>query len=172
MQCGNAARAASTAAATLANGGEPPPFLVVALGKWGGMELNFSSDIDLFFVREDGSDHWHCEKVARRTLEILSGSGADHLYRTDLRLRPGGPSAALVPSVSQALEEIESRGGTWERMVYIRARAVCGMTPPLTAFMEEVKRFTYETPFHLEEIREVKGVLNSESCLLLSHVAG
>lgn len=135
-----------------------PLFAVIALGKWGGMELNYSSDIDFFFLRRDDSDAVACERAARRFLKTLTGAGAGgHIYRTDLRLRPGGPSAALVPTLTQARNEFQASGGTWERMIHIRAHVAAGDVGVADELLAELESFVYESPFHLEEIRQVKG---------------
>ena len=81
-------------------GAEELPMAVVALGKWGGREFNFSSDIDLYFLRDDDTDPGPCELAARGILRALSGHGGTFpIYRTDLRLRPGGVTGPLVPTV-------------------------------------------------------------------------
>jgi len=154
-------------------GGAGVRMAVIALGKWGGRELNYSSDIDLFFIRDDDVDVVRAETVARGVLRILAGyGGLPHLYRTDLRLRPGGPTGPLVPSVAQAsvafrahpsapAEGERSPAGeiadTWERIVFIRARAVTDRTRGFPALSRGIEEFVYERPFDLDEIRTLKG---------------
>ncbi|MEM7164085.1 MAG: hypothetical protein AAF581_01400 [Planctomycetota bacterium] len=131
---------------------------VFAVGKWGSEELNYSSDIDLFFVRTDRSDPIAAEQTVQKTLQILNGGGGiHHLYRTDLRLRPGGASAALAPSHSQARQEFRATGGTWERMVHIRTRFVGGPPQLGRDVAQELQEFVYERPFRLQDIRKIKG---------------
>jgi len=162
------------AAFTIA-GGNSLSMAVIALGKWGGCELNYSSDIDLFFIRDNDEDLTAAETVARGVLRILAGyGGLPHLYRTDLRLRPGGPTGPLVPSIAQAraafrtphpdIADIAAApphrpGGadTWERIVFIRSRPVVDRTQGLTRLVEEIEAFVYERPFDLDEIRKLKG---------------
>ncbi|MEC9477113.1 MAG: hypothetical protein VX764_08755 [Planctomycetota bacterium] len=139
-------------------GGEDLPLAVIALGKWGGRELNFSSDIDLYFIREDDTPAAPCEAVARGVLRLLSGyGGATPIYRTDLRLRPGGTTGPLVPTVSQARAEFRAVAGTWERIVHIRSRAVYDQTDAVSGLLAEVESFVFERPFDLEEIRRLQG---------------
>ena len=139
-------------------GGSELSIAIVALGKWGGRELNFSSDIDLYFLREDDTPAGPCETVARGILRLLSGyGGASPIYRTDLRLRPGGTTGPLVPTVSQARAEFHAVAGTWERIVHIRSRAVYDNTSGLPALLAEVEHFVFERPFDLEEIRRLQS---------------
>lgn len=131
---------------------------VFAVGKWGSEELNYSSDIDLFFVRRDRSDPVAAERCVRNVMKLLEGGGGvHHLYRTDLRLRPGGPLAALAPSRSQASKEFHATGGTWERMVHIRTRFVTGDRGLGDDVADEMRTFVYERPFRLQDIRKIKG---------------
>ena len=155
-------------------GGSGRRMAIMALGKWGGTELNFSSDIDFFFIRDNDEDRGACETVARGVLRLLSGyGGLPHLYRTDLRLRPGGPTGDLVPSISQARAAFRTPhpdqgeavppphrpggGDTWERIVFIRVRPVVDQTRGLPRLVQEIEAFVYERPFDLDEIRKLKG---------------
>ncbi len=139
-------------------GGKDLAMGVVALGKWGGRELNFSSDIDLYFIRDDGTPAGPCEAVARGILRMFAGNtGSVPIYRTDLRLRPGGITGPLVPTVSQARNEFHAVAGTWERIVHIRSRAVHDATKGLPRLLAEVEHFVYQRPFDLDEIRRLQG---------------
>ena len=139
-------------------GAEDLPMGVVALGKWGGRELNFSSDIDLYFLRDDDSDPGPCELAARGILRVLSGhAGTIPIYRTDLRLRPGGVTGPLVPTISQARSEFHAVAGTWERIVHIRSRAVHDGTQGMKRLLNEVAHFVFQRPFDLEEIQKLQG---------------
>ena len=158
-------------------GGHKCKMAVIALGKWGGNELNYSSDIDFFFIRDDEEDLSRAETVSRGVLRLLAGyGGLPHLYRTDLRLRPGGPTGPLVPSISRARAAFRTPhpdqgeaeapphqpggGDTWERIVFIRARPVIDATRGLSRLIEEIEAFVYERPFDLDEIRKLKGYKN------------
>ncbi len=156
-------------------GGNELHMAVIALGKWGGNELNYSSDIDLFFIRDDDEDTERAETVARGVLRLLAGyGGLPHLYRTDLRLRPGGPTGPLVPSVKRAKAAFRAHpsisdsatgpaattaevAATWERIVFIRARPVIDRTRALPSLVRAIEEFVYERPFDLDEIRTLKG---------------
>ncbi|MFT7463940.1 MAG: glutamate-ammonia-ligase adenylyltransferase [Pseudohongiellaceae bacterium] len=101
-------------------------FAVIALGKLGGFELNYSSDIDLIFVRPDSAtDQVSADNVARRLIKLLSRQTPDgHLYRVDMRLRPEGGSGLLTRTVSTTLDYYDSRGRPWERQMLTKARVV------------------------------------------------
>jgi glutamate-ammonia-ligase adenylyltransferase len=108
------------------------PFCVLAMGKLGGMELGFGSDLDLVFVYEPeeriGLDHTIFAKLAQRLVRTLSTLSAEgRLYEVDTRLRPSGQQGTLVVSVD-ALRDYHTSGGAslWERQAMIRARPLTG----------------------------------------------
>ncbi|MBN1851907.1 MAG: hypothetical protein JW829_04255 [Pirellulales bacterium] len=117
--------------------GTPTPFVVLALGKLGGIELNYSSDIDLIFIfRSDGqmdgrrpiTHQEFFERLARELIRLLSEStvyGAVY-KRVDLRLRPEGSRGPLACSLPYALAYYDSKGRTWERQAYLKARPIAG----------------------------------------------
>ncbi len=102
-------------------------FAVIALGKLGGFELNYSSDIDLIFVRpDDVTDQVSADNVARRLIKLLSRQTPDgHLYRVDMRLRPEGGSGLLTRTTASTLDYYQTRGRPWERQMLTKARVVC-----------------------------------------------
>lgn len=98
---------------------------ILALGKLGGNELNYSSDIDLMWVYEEGDarEHEHVVAAVKECVRILTESTPEGmLYRTDLRLRPDGGAGALALSLPATLAYYESRGALWERQMLLRAR--------------------------------------------------
>ncbi|MGQ0551647.1 MAG: hypothetical protein ACT4PU_00330 [Planctomycetota bacterium] len=101
-------------------------FAIIALGKLGGSELNYSSDIDLIFVRpESASDQVSADQVARNLVRLLSRQTAGgHLYRVDMRLRPEGSTGQLTRGLSSCLRYYEERGRPWERQMLTKARVV------------------------------------------------
>ncbi|MDH4070701.1 MAG: hypothetical protein OEV30_09765 [Ignavibacteria bacterium] len=113
------------------------PFCIIGLGKLGGEELNYSSDIDLMFVygeegdvKSDDAEYTFHEYFVRRTAlvtRLLSeSSGEGHLYRVDARLRPEGGAGPLARSVQGYIDYYEARGELWERQMLIKARPVGG----------------------------------------------
>lgn len=161
--------------------GEPPgggnDMAVIALGKLGGMELNYSSDVDIMFVYLDGegrttgvetpsgtlmgrvSLHEFYVKVAELTTSMLHrGTDEGIVYRVDLRLRPGGQKGELAMPLSAYKRYYETLGRTWERMALIRARSVAGEPDLGRAFLSVVEHFVWHRPADLQEIEEIRAL--------------
>lgn len=111
------------------------PLHILALGKLGGMELNFSSDIDLMFAyAEDGllqsgnKEITHQEfftKVVQTVLQVLQPQiNTQRIYRVDLRLRPYGNSGAIVSSFAALERYYQEQGRDWERYALVKARLI------------------------------------------------
>ena len=114
----------------VSDGEEQCPVTVVAMGKLGGLELNFSSDIDLVYVLKDGVGD-EGEKQAVRFCETLNRALSDRmgrgsLYRVDLRLRPYGARGSLLPSIRAIEAYYERYAEPWEHVALIRSRVVVG----------------------------------------------
>jgi glutamate-ammonia-ligase adenylyltransferase len=117
-------------------GGEPASFSVLALGKLGGRELNYSSDVDLMFLYSDhgetaGSQKItngeYFKKVANRFTKLLSTyTTAGLCYRIDLRLRPEGTLGEICLSLAAAKDYYSKRARDWELQMLIKARAAAG----------------------------------------------
>ena len=116
--------------------GRPARFVVLGMGKLGGGELNYSSDIDLIFLydgdgKTDGprpiTNAEFFDRLARELLRLLTEqTELGCAYRVDLRLRPDGQRGPMVASLPAALNYYDIRGRTWERQAYIKARPVAG----------------------------------------------
>ncbi len=103
----------------------PRGFCIFALGKLGGEELNYSSDIDLVFLAEDNAETW--VPVAQQLIRALQTStGEGFLYRVDMRLRPWGRSGPLVTSAASFLDYLRKHGELWEHQALLKARVVAG----------------------------------------------
>ncbi len=151
--------------------GAPEPALL-ALGKLGGRELNFSSDVDVLFLSdppdpESAADHVRAMvRLIRRLkgqLELPTEEGFG--YRVDLDLRPEGPTGIPVNSVDAALSYYESYGAEWERQMLIRLRPVAGPAPLAKAFARGVEPFVYRRlidPGVMEAVRAMKARIESE----------
>jgi glutamate-ammonia-ligase adenylyltransferase len=123
----------------------------IALGKWGGRELNYSSDVDLLFVhgRSTPADNEAAEVAAGSLVHLLSDPTADGMaLRVDTALRPGGRAGALSRSLDATLAYYERGSATWERQAMIKARAAAGDRSLGHAFVTGVMPFVY--PEHLE----------------------
>lgn len=116
---------------------------VLGMGKLGGRELNFSSDIDLIFVydaegettgRMDGtrrvaviSNHVFFTKMGEAIVKFLGERGPDgNFFRVDMRLRPEGQDGPLARSLESFITYLNSQARDWERIAYLKARVMCG----------------------------------------------
>jgi glutamate-ammonia-ligase adenylyltransferase len=105
--------------------GDLTGFCVLALGKLGGEELNYSSDIDLVFLAEEQAEHW--SPLAQGLIRALQTPTAEgFLYRVDMRLRPWGRSGALVSTTAGFLAYLRRDAELWERQALLKARVVGG----------------------------------------------
>lgn len=125
--------------------------VVLAFGKLGGEELNYSSDIDLVFLTDgDPTPFW---SVGQKVIKSLTETTADgFLYRVDMRLRPWGKSGALVNSVDSHLDYIRKHGQLWERQALIKARPIAGNLSVGHRFLSEVQPLLYTA--HPDEVRD------------------
>lgn len=100
-------------------------FAVLAFGKLGGEELNYSSDIDLVFIAgKDSTQYW---QLGQRLIKSLMESTSEgFLYRVDMRLRPWGRSGALVTTVDAYVEYFAKHGRLWEKQAMLKARIIAG----------------------------------------------
>ena len=127
----------------------PGRFAVIGMGKLGGGDLNYSSDIDLIYVydasaEEAGAAHGRYQKLGRRLTGLLSDHTAEgYLYRVDMRLRPMGQGGNLVYSLKQSAQYYESLGETFERFALLKARAIAGDLDIGRQFVDMVTPFVY-----------------------------
>ena len=136
--------------------GPPPetPYAVIGLGKLGGRELNYSSDIDVLFVYKDEGErdgvsfHQYFNKFVERMVQNLSQSTTEgHFYRVDTRLRPESGAGPLARSLKSYLLYYESRGELWERQMLIKARPVAGDEEFGGEFLGQLEPFVYPRTF-------------------------
>lgn len=107
----------------------PHGLAIIAMGKLGGGELNYSSDIDLIFASDDADEDTmqFYTKVARRVTDAINALTEEgYLYRVDLRLRPDGKAGPLVNSESALRVYYENRGRPWEFQALLKARTIAG----------------------------------------------
>lgn len=138
---------------------------VIALGKLGGCELNYSSDIDLMFVYDgngetDGpspiSNKEFYKKVANQYTELLSTYTAEGLcYRVDLRLRPDGSLGEVCISLDGAKQYYQVRARDWELQMLIKARVAAGDLETGRALLDFVEPLTYSTSTDFSAIEAV-----------------
>ena len=149
---------------------------VVGLGKLGGNELNFSSDIDLMFVYEHDRDvpdsptrirtnFEYYNRLAEYVVRKLSEHTEEgHLYRVDMRLRPDGGAGPLAMSRLGYRTYYETRGELWERQMLLKARVVAGDKIVGREWLNDLEPFVFPKTHlssPLAEIAEVKKKIES-----------
>ncbi|MBV9523685.1 MAG: glutamine-synthetase adenylyltransferase, partial [Alphaproteobacteria bacterium] len=138
--------------------------IILGMGKLGGREINYSSDIDLI-VLFDGervnytgrSSVQQCfARLARELVRILDERTVDgYVFRTDLRLRPDPASTPPALSVQAALTYYESTGQNWERAALIKARPVAGDRAAGEAFLRELRPFLWRKHLDFAAIQDI-----------------
>jgi glutamate-ammonia-ligase adenylyltransferase len=138
-----------------------------ALGKHGGRELNYSSDIDIvaFFDRTVGAlaDPDEATKLYSRMVQRLAALlqdriGNDYVFRTDLRLRPDPGSTPVALSIDAALAYYESRGQNWERAAWIKARPCAGDTAVGQAFLSDLTPYIWRRHLDFATIADIQAM--------------
>jgi len=150
-------------------------FTVLAMGKLGGGELNFSSDVDLMYlyasdrggVSRSGasgrsaaiSKEEYFKRLSQKITSALSDVTPEgYVYRVDLRLRPEGKMGSLAHSLPAFLRYYASRGETWERLALTKTWPVAGDRSLGMKFMKKVTRFIHGRPFDRKARSEVKRI--------------
>ncbi len=130
---------------------------ILALGKLGGEELNYSSDIDLIFLAEsDPQNYW---QVGQRLIQSLNRqTGTGFLYRVDMRLRPWGKAGPLVSSLESYSEYLRNNAALWELQALLKARVIAGDFAVGKKFLGGLPPFLFHTsPEVLQQnVRETK----------------
>ncbi|HKD02274.1 MAG TPA: hypothetical protein VKB77_07605, partial [Terriglobales bacterium] len=139
----------------------PTPFCVLSLGKLGGNELNYSSDVDLFYIFGDGqeptqaaiSNREYFVRLAQQLTDMLSRPTREGaVFRIDMRLRPQGSQGELAVSLSHALGYYASHAHDWERQALIKVRHSAGNTHLARAFIHGVEPYVYAAGINLAAI--------------------
>ncbi|MGN7612668.1 bifunctional [glutamate--ammonia ligase]-adenylyl-L-tyrosine phosphorylase/[glutamate--ammonia-ligase] adenylyltransferase [Magnetococcales bacterium HHB-1] len=144
-------------------------FVVLGMGKLGGQELNFSSDVDLIFLYEGNgytqggarsiSVKDFYTRLGRELCNLMQKMTADGIvFRTDLRLRPEGESGELCPSLESAELYYESWGQTWERSAMIKARPVAGHLALGIQFLKNIRPFVYRRHLDFQALAALRGM--------------
>ena len=141
--------------------------VILAMGKGGARELNYSSDIDLILLFEDERFEDLDEvrprftKIAQRAVKLLSEhTGAGYVFRTDLRLRPNPSVTSPCMPISVAERYYESVGRTWERSAFIKARVVGGDLEAGRQFLDGMTPFIWRRHLDfaaLEDINDIRA---------------
>jgi glutamate-ammonia-ligase adenylyltransferase len=159
--------------------GKALPLLVLGMGKLGGGELNFSSDVDLVFLYPDGAleaepegdgepsePETYYRRVAQLLIKLLDlNTGDGFAYRVDTRLRPFGASGPLVVSVSSFESYLVQHGRDWERYAYVKARLLSGHEYSVDVFDLILTPFVYRRYLDygvFEALRQMKTLIAQE----------
>ena len=147
--------------------GPVPGYFVLALGKHGAHELNYSSDIDISVFYEP--EHMPLEggaevaAVAIRLTQAMAGllndrTGDGYVFRVDLRLRPDPSSTPVAVPVPAAVEYYETVGQNWERAAFVKARFVAGDPIEAAAFLGEMQHFVWRRNLDFAAIADIHSI--------------
>jgi [glutamine synthetase] adenylyltransferase / [glutamine synthetase]-adenylyl-L-tyrosine phosphorylase len=155
--------------------GELQPLLVIGMGKLGGGELNFSSDVDLVLLFPEHGDsdgprgianEEFFTRLAQALVRLLETPTADGMVlRVDLRLRPFGDSGPVVASFASFEDYLPRHGRDWERYAYIKARAITAPERYAEIAASAVRPFVYRRYLDygvFESLREMKALIGRE----------
>ncbi|MFQ5610596.1 MAG: glutamine synthetase adenylyltransferase [Anaerolineae bacterium] len=140
----------------------PDGFAVIGMGKLGGGELNYSSDIDLLFLA--GSEANSYRRLGERLIDNLTRVTAEgFLYRVDMRLRPWGKVGALVTSVDGHLAYLRRQARLWEKQALLKARLIAGDQEVGQRFLQAVQPLIFETAGEVvrSDVRAMKDRIES-----------
>ncbi len=141
----------------------PIPFCVIAMGKWGGTELNYASDIDVLFVHDTPTGVTpdlatrYARRVAEAFMDALGGVTAEGIaYRVDADLRPEGRAGALARSLDSYRSYYDRWAQPWEFQALIKARPAVGDPELGTAFTNLTTPFVYPDTLGADTIRYIR----------------
>jgi glutamate-ammonia-ligase adenylyltransferase len=148
-------------------------FTILAMGKLGGSELNFSSDVDLMYIYASDDetsgtlaapDYFRrlCQKV---TAALNDFTSEGYVYRVDLRLRPEGQGSKIAYSLDEYRRYYDSRLRTWERLALLKTWPVAGSRRLGRAFLSMADGYIYGLPFDaraLDDVRDMKRQIDQQ----------
>ena len=160
-------RAVDDAIRTRTSSAEPAGFTVIALGKHGSRELNYSSDIDVLFLfdpatlplrpREEPGQA--AVRIGQRVIELLQKRDAEgYAFRVDLRLRPSPEVTPIALPVDAAISYYESSALPWERAAFIRARVVGGDKSLGRYFLDAIHPFVWRRSLDFGAVGELQSI--------------
>ena len=153
----------------------PQQLIIVAMGKLGGGELNFSSDIDLVLLYPEGgetdgarpiSNQEYFTRLGQALIRLLEQPTAEgFVFRVDLRLRPYGASGPLVSNAAALEDYLQLHGRDWERYAWVKARPITNQEGYAELFRSAVQPFVYRRYLDFgvfEALREMKAMIERE----------
>ncbi len=146
-------------------GTEPTGFAVIALGKHGGRELNYSSDIDPIFLfdpatlpHRDGEDvAKSAVRIGQRVIELLSARDENgYVFRVDMRLRPSPEVSPIALPINAAISYYESSALAWEQAAFIRSRVAAGDMALGQYFLDAVQPFIWRRSMDFGQLHNIQ----------------
>ncbi len=148
---------------------DAPPVGVIGMGRWGGCELGYASDVDAMFVIPDGSgaeEQAAAARLVRLACDLVGKPGPDPAMVVDADLRPEGKGGPLVRTVSSYLSYYARWSSVWEAQALLRARSAAGEQELASAVLEGVEGLRYPdgglTAAQVAEIRRLKSRMENE----------
>ena len=140
--------------------------VVLGMGKLGGRELNYSSDVDLMVLYDPQAAAYHADRaqavyvrIARDLVRLLEERTAEgYVFRTDLRLRPDPAATPLAVSIPAAITYYESMGQNWERAAMIKARPVAADRAAGEAFLREIRPFVWRRHLDFAAVADIHSI--------------
>ncbi len=155
--------------------GREMPMVVVGMGKLGGRELNYSSDIDLVFLFPEYGETDHASPTSHDEFFVRLGQGIVRLlsaptvdgfvFRVDMRLRPFGDSGPLACGFSAFEDYLVQHGRDWERYAWVKARAITAVDAYAGLYAEAVRPFVFRRYLDFgvfESLREMKQLIEKQ----------
>jgi len=158
-ECELAGLAEACVEAALRSLGPSLPFAVIGMGRLGGGELSYASDLDVLYVYDgkNAADFRAAEKIAEQLMSELGGITPEgQTFRVDANLRPEGKKGALARSLSGYEAYYERWAQTWEFQALLKARTVAGDATVSARFAALIEPFVYRAPFPDDDVREVR----------------
>ncbi|MEN9432772.1 MAG: bifunctional [glutamate--ammonia ligase]-adenylyl-L-tyrosine [Pseudomonadota bacterium] len=156
--------------------GQAQQLVILGMGKLGGRELNFSSDIDLIFAfpeagmtdgRRELDNQTFFVRLGQKVINTLGAiTGDGFAYRVDMRLRPFGDVGALALSFDAMEHYYQTHGREWERYAMIKARVMAGDKVQGAELMSRLRPFIYRRYLDygaVEQLRDMKAMINREA---------
>lgn len=140
---------------------------VLGLGKLGGQELNFVSDVDLIFIHSPKKEEAYrspealnllsrlCHFLTRLLADRVNG---DRVFEVDLRLRPQGKDGPVITSLAAAADHYLLHGHAWERQMLLKARPVAGARSTGAAFIQDVRPFVFRRFLDFQALDELRSM--------------
>jgi glutamate-ammonia-ligase adenylyltransferase len=140
--------------------------IILALGKLGGRELNYSSDIDLIVFYDPAAPAFPpetigaiCTRLARDLVKLMEArEGGSYVFRVDLRLRPDPAAMPLAVSVPTALTYYETVGRNWERLALIKARPIAGDIGLGASLLDALRPFIWRRHLDFAAIADIHAM--------------